>query len=434
MIARHTIVRGVAGCLLLIVLASCAAAGGTTATPAPTVAANSASGGTTLLLWHGWFGTKLQTLSRLVDRFTARHPDSRVFLQAMPLATFDGDLRAAAATGTGPHLALIPNSWIGALADAGVVGPLDDTFPPAEQRSLLPVTLSGAQMRGQDGLQHLYGLPISFDTLALYYNTANILATPGDTTELINSAHGLSNPDPASPVWGLALNLSLDNTIGYLYAFGGRVFDDEGRLVLATAGRAGTEQWLNWLLKLNSDQQLLARADSSIQVDRALKNGGVLMTFDWSHQSAVYRSLWGDRMGVAPLPRLSETDQPPRPYVVSDVLAINVRVGAAERQAAVEFLRFMIGDDAQRELLGSGLQPARGDLALNGDGSLLAAARAFRSQAEQGLPMPNSTTRDIVWQELKLMQQRVLLGLASPRDALTETDGRLRERLKLAQP
>jgi len=428
--ARRIIVRGVAACLLLVLLSSCTLAGTPTATPQPTPSVTAANNGVTLLLWHGWFGAKLQTLSRLVDRFNEQHPNGRVLLQAVSLSTFGADLRAASLAGSGPHIVLMPNSWIGGLTDANVLRPLDDAFTPAEQQSLLPVTLSGAQARDGTGTQRLYGLPISFDTLALYYNTANILATPSDTAALINSAHGLSDPNATPPVWGLAVNLSLDNTIGYLYAFGGRIFDDQGQLVLAGAGRAGTEQWLNWLLKLNADQQLLTHADSSIQIDRELKNNHVLMTFDWSHQLGVYRSLWGEHLGVAPLPRLSETDQPPRPYIVSEVLAINSRASAAERRAATEFLRFMISADTQRELLASGIQPTRTDVTLTGDAPQIAAARAFRKQAEQGQPMPNSTTRDIVWQELKLMQQHVLSGLASPPDAVSETDGRLREKLK----
>lgn len=434
MIARRTIVRGVAVCLLIVLLSACTTTAAPTPTPPSATAAPAASNGLTLLLWHGWYGTKLQSLTRLVDRFNEQHPDGRVLLQAMPLANFERDVRAGALAGGGPHMVLIPNSWLGGLAGAGILRPLDDAITPAEQRALLPVTIAGSQARDSSGDQRLYALPISYDTLALYYNTANILATPADTTALINSAHGLSAPSATPPMWGLALNLSLDSTLGYLYAFGGRIFDDQGQLALGEAGRAGTEQWLSWLLKLNADQQLLTRADSSIQVDRELKNNHVLMTFDWAHQAATYRSLWGDHMGVAPLPRLSETDQPPRPYVVSDVLAINGRASVAERRAALEFLRFMISADAQRELLTSGVQPARADLPLDGDGPILAAARAFRQQAAQSLPMPNDATRDIVWQELKLMQQHVLSGLATPHDAVSETDSRLREKLKLAKP
>ena len=174
----------------------------------------------------------------------------------------------------------------------------------------------------------------------------------------------------------MALNLSVENTIGYLYAAGGQIFDDDGKLVLGSAGRAGAERWLGWLAQLKDDKQLLARADSSIEVDRELKDGHVLMTFDWAHQLGFYRSLWGENLGVAQLPLLSATKQPPAPYVRSDVLAINSRASAAEREAALAFLRFMAGADAQHALLLSDLQPALADLPLAG------------SDLEAGRPWP----------------------------------------------
>jgi ABC-type glycerol-3-phosphate transport system substrate-binding protein len=415
---------------LLVVLSACAPAG--TASPPPATAQANASGSVTLLLWHGWGGAQRMALGRLVDRFNERHPNGRVLLQAMPLATMASDLRTAVAAGSGPHIILIPNSWVGGLAGAGALRSLDDLIAESEQAALLPATIGGARARDHTGAAHLYGLPISFDTLALYYNTANILTPPDDTTKLLAAAHGLS--DPGAPRWGLALNLSVDSTIGYLYAFGGRVFDDDGKLALGGAGRSGAEKWLNWLLKLSGDVQLRAHAGSSIAVDRDVKYGRVLMTFDWAHQIAVYRNLWPDNLGVAPLPRLTETGQPPRPYVKSDLLAINARVGPSERAAAVEFLRFMISDEAQAELLRADLQPARHDLKLAGDDPRIAVAQAFRAQAEQGLPLPNGPGRGAVDEELRIMIERVLGDQAGPADAVTEADQRLREKLKLPGP
>jgi ABC-type glycerol-3-phosphate transport system substrate-binding protein len=122
----------------------------------------------------------------------------------------------------------------------------------------------------------------------------------------------------------------------------------------------------------------------------------------------------------------------PRPYVRTDVLAINSLVGASERDAAVRFLRFMIGEEAQAALIQSDMQPASRALALTGDSPQIAAAQVFRAQAEQGLPMPNANTRAFVEQEIRRMQRQALLGLATPADAVAEADRRLRERLEPA--
>jgi ABC-type glycerol-3-phosphate transport system substrate-binding protein len=386
------------------------------------------------VLWHGWSGSPRQALSRLVARFNRQNPNGRISLQAVPLTTFDADLRAALNYGGGPHLLLIPNTWVGSLAERDALLPLDD-LAAGEQRALLPAAVGGARAPGGDGAEHLYALPLSFDTLALYYNKANVLTPPADTADLINSAHGLS--DPNAPRWGLAINLSLENTIGYLYAAGGRVFADDGSVALDGAGAAGAEQWLAWLLQLQNDPRLLARADSSIQIDRALKDGQALMALDWSHQIGLYRSLWGDNLGVATLPRLSSTDAAPQPYVKSDVLAINSRSSAAEREAALAFLRYMVGAEAQAELLQGNLQPARADLKLDTvDPVAAAAAQAFREEATHGLPMPNSAAREreIVRRELALMHRQVLRGEATPADAVADAARRLREQLPMPSP
>jgi arabinogalactan oligomer/maltooligosaccharide transport system substrate-binding protein len=431
MIARPAMFRGVLFCVLLIWLSGCVP---TASTPQQdsTQLPNATNEQVTLVLWHGWGGTDQLVLNRLVDRFNELHPQGRVLPQAMPLATLSGDLRTAVAAGSGPHIVLLPNSWIGSLANSGILYQLDQLISTSERDVLLPSTIGGAQAPDREGTTRLYGLPISYDTLALYYNSANLLVAPETTADLINSAHGLS--DPNAPRWGLALNLSVDNTIGYLYAFGGRVFDQQGQLVLGSEGQAGTEQWLDWLQTLNEDPLLYAQVGNSIAVDRNIKNGQVLITFGWAHQLPVYRSLWRDHLGVAPLPRLSETGAAPQPYVKSDVLAVNARVGTSELNAALEFLRFMIEVDAQRDLLEANLQPARQDLSLNGDESYLVAARAFRQQAEQGLPFPNSTSRTLVEDELRIMVERVLMQQNSPSDAVYEADERLREKLKLPKP
>ena len=417
--------------ILLILLTGCVL----TSFPAPSLVPTDVTknGGTaTLVFWNGWSTTDRQVLNRLVARFNMQQAARRIVVQAVPLATFGNELRGQLEIGNGPDIMLMPNTWIGNLAESGALLSLDDWISPSERQQLLSATVASARGRGSDGAEHLYGLPMSFDTLALYYNTANVLTPPADTADLLALAHGLSDPGATPPRWGLAYNLALDTTIGYFYAMGGRVFDEQGKLVLGSVGRAGTERWLTWLLQLSSDERQFARAGSSIQFDRQLTNNSALMAFDWAHQLTFYRSLWGNNLGVAPLPRLTETGNLPQPYVRSDVLAISSRLGTDERQAAIDFLRFMVSEAAQRELLRNNIQPTYQDLNLDQsdlDQSQARAAPIFRQQAEQGIPVPYGSPRrrNLVRQELEQMLQQVLLHGVSPTDAVTETDQRLRE-------
>jgi ABC-type glycerol-3-phosphate transport system substrate-binding protein len=419
-------------CLLLIILTSCATSNQQSTTPVSTAPANIGDGGVTLTLWHGWSGAKRQTLNRLVDEYNRRHPNGRILALSAPLSTFIDNMRDDTAHGAGPHLMLIHSGWIGELAQMNVLLPLDAVVSAAEREKLLPVTLAGAQAR-TDTEPQLYGLPICFDTLALFYNTANFSEPPRTTQDMVR-AGALGDPAANPPRWGFAINLSVDTTIGYLYAFGGRVFDEEGNLTLGDAGRAGAEQWLSWQAQLNGNQQLLTRANSGADIDRALTNQQVLMTFGWANQLENYRRVWGENMGIAPLPILSETNQPPQPYVQSNVLAINSRVDDQQRRVASDFLSFMTSEASQRVLLEADIQPSRNDLPLDGDTPQVIAARVFRSQAERGQPMPNGLDRHAVRRELELMQQAVLSGRADPPTAVAEADARLRTALGLSQP
>lgn len=419
MTARQHIWHLLVTWLALLSLASCGAASpSATGGPAPPVAGAGEPARTVLVLWHAWPYPEDRALAALVERYNRSSPAVQIVLQAHSVAAITSDLATAISEGGGPHMAILKSHTLGGLAESGALMPIDGLLPDAELGRLLPAAVGAAQLTTPTA-SALYGVPITFDTLALYYNKANFAAAPpADTTALLAVARGLTDTRSDPPTWGLALNLGLDRTVGYLYAFGGRVFDDQRNLVLGLDGRAGTEAWLAWLESLHSDGRILASTDG-IAVDNALMTHAALMTFDWSHALGAYRDLWQENMGVAPLPRLSDGDRAPQPYVQSDAVVLNARIGAPERMAATKFIRYLIGAEAQADLLRAGRQPSLVSLDLASvagvEPQVRAAAAVFRGQAEQGLPMPNSRqTNEIVWGALSDMHANVLRGLLSP--------------------
>ncbi len=385
---------------------------------------------TTLIFWHAWPSPDQHILAQLVDRYNQTHPQTRIVPQAMPLASLSRELRSATLVGGGPHIVLLQNHLLGTLAQDGLVLPLDSALTEAQQAQILAPALQGAEYPDSTGTPHLYGLPLTFDTLVLYYSKASIPTPPTNTDALQRTAHRLTTTTTEPPMWGLAYTLSFDKTIGYLPAFGGAVFDDKGTLILGDSGREGTERWLAWLLSLRHDQQLLAINDS-ITVDSTLKSQKALMTIDWAHTLPVYQELWGDDLGVALLPRVAETGKAPQPYVQSTLVSLCARVSARhEQQAALDFMRYLVSHEAQRMLLKAGKQPTLVRLSLDDDTPATHYARTFRAQAQQGQPMPNRyIENEVVRDELERMQLTVLRGLATPANAVTHTNTALHERL-----
>lgn len=412
--------------LLAGVLASCS--GASAVAPVPTAQLQAPIN---LFLWHGWGGAQARTLTLLVDSYNRSQGAVRVVPQRAPLSTMIDDLHSASAAGSGPHLLLLPSRWVGQLAADALVLPLDAYVPAAVQQRLLAQALAGARVAGADGQARLYGLPISVDTMALYYNRANFSEPPPDTDTMFSIARALSEPDANPPRWGMAYNLSLDATAGYLYAFGGRVFDEQGTLVLGTTGRSGTEQWLTWLLTLSRDQQLLAVADS-VQVSQNVAASQALMTIDWAHNITTYQQLWGEQLGVAPLPPLSGNNAVPTPYVTAEVAVVNVRASARERDAALEFAQFLLRTAAQQELWKTGRLPALNAIegaadAWPGYDQLL----ALHGQAQAGIPALNDPRALTVERVLRQMQRDVLRGLATPSDAVSQAVVSLERELPL---
>lgn len=419
-------------CVFIVGIVGCSSSANIVATPTP---ANipGMERRVTLVLWHAWPSPEQHTLARLVHRYNQSHPSTQVLPQAMPIASLTSELRAATRAGSGPHLVILQSHTIGALAEENVLLALDDVLTTSSPLDhLLPTAVSASEAYDSEGTAHLYGLPLTFDTLALYYRTVDLATPPADMETVLTHAHDLTDMTTQPPIWGLAYTLSLDKTIGYLYAFGGRVFDDEGNLVLGSEGREGTERWLTWLTTLRQDEQILAvPVSDSIAVDSTLRAQTALMTIDWAHALPSYTILWGDTLGIHPLPHLTTAEQAPQPYVQSDVLAMNARVvDTDEQQAALDFMNYLLSEEAQRALLEVGKQPTLLHLDLDGNTQELEVARVFREQALQGRAIPNSPIiNSIVREELERMQVAVLRGLSSPADAVTHTDAVLRERL-----
>ncbi len=434
MINRQHIFLILIVCLLLMPLAACGTSTSTveSAVPAATPVRDEPI---TLFLWYAWPSPEQQTFAALIDQYNRSQPLIQVIPQAKPLVSLGNEIRAATLAGGGPHLLLLQSHTLGMFVQDGLLLPLDQLVPAGDRDNLFPATLAGAHVRNATGENVLYGLPITYDTLALYYNKANIDIPPSNTDTLLSNARGLTDATTAPPVWGLAYNLSLDKTIGYMYAFGGRIFNEDGQLVLGNEGRIGVERWLEWLLTLRRDTQLLAVNDS-IVVDSALKSRQALMTIDWAHALPSYAALWGDNLGVAPLPRLSATNRDPQSYVQSDVLSINARVNDQdEQQAALNVMRYLLDNESQQALLEAGKQPARRNLRLDSVEQYNQAARAFRIEVTHGQSMPNDQrVATVVWDELERMQMKVLRGLETPTDAVTAADEALRQRLEGASP
>jgi len=322
------------------------------------------------------------------------------------------DYKAAVLAGGSPDLVLLAeNRWIGPLAEQKLVLDITSRITSTEQAAFQPTALDGARFN-----QKLYGLPLTLDLPVLYYNRANISeALPDSTAEWLAAARSFTTDTNQ----GLAYNLSLYFTQPYASAFDAQFFDQSGEVVLGTTSFTPTLEWLTWVRDLSSDQLLLARDDNRM-INRAIQQNTALMTIDWARNLPDYRQVWGDNVGVRPLPRLSQTAKEPQPYVRSSVLALNPRSAEAQQNAAFEVMRFLTGPTAQAELRSIGLPTVRRDLA---EADLV--QTQIELAASRGAAWPTSIRFNNSWDTLAAMLRNVLNG-AAIESTIAEADRRLR--------
>lgn len=298
----------------------------------------------TLTLWHSWSGAKLDALNFLARRYEQANPNVRIRLVAQPATDLVREYTMQVADESAPQLLLVRNRYLGELAGGQYIAPLDNTFGAGTLDDLLPQTIDGARVDGK-----LYGVPLSFDTLVMFYDRRRVAAAPATITDTLTLNTALPDSPQQPRPRSLGYYLSLDTTLPYLHAFGGTLFNDAQQPAFAAQYRDATVQWLQWLTDLQKHEQVIVSSDYNA-VDAFVQRGEVLAVIDWAHRRNNYAQLWGSNaVGVAPLPTLDNA-RLPQPLVLADVLSVNTVITPEQRAAAEQFLQYMIEESVQQTL------------------------------------------------------------------------------------
>lgn len=395
-------------------LAACA-----TATPVPiaTATPEAPSNPTTIVVWHAFGGSDEFLYTDILQSIAAANGFT-VVVQRMPISSMLADVTAAWSNGKGPHLVLVNNTQAIALAERGLSLQLDALVAaPRRDAITLPVrdTTRYTDATGKTGW---YGVPITYALPVLFYNRKSILQAPQTTDDMLIMARSLHNP----PDWGLGADITVDMFGGYLTGFDGAVFDANTQVILGTSGRAGTERWLGWLAALNADPDVLTRLNGIFEIERTVGAGQLAMVIDSSAQRSTYQRVWGDALGVAPLPRDPSAATGPAPVLTSTALVLNRRLDAREVRAAQVIIDTLLSTERQATLAAHGFQPANRTV----DTTNIPVVADIHAAATQAVAATPLMLRYDVQHILQTAVRQVLAGVVSPTDAVTNADSQLR--------
>ena len=180
-----------------------------------------------------WWGVQADEyeMRPILDAFRAQYPNINVQYQKRNLATYESDLLDAFAAGEGPDVFSIHNSWVPKYLNKITPAPVGK-FQIAQFKREFLDTVSVDFVRGTD----VYGIPLSVDTLALYYNkdimrSGGVVLPPKTWSELATAARKMTKIDASDNIttYGLAFGASGNITravdILYLLMLQGRSGD-----------------------------------------------------------------------------------------------------------------------------------------------------------------------------------------------------------------
>lgn len=371
-----------------------------------------------LVVWHAYRGAEKAAFEKVVGMFE-KSPGAKglkVSTLAIPYDAYADKISAAVPRGKGPDLFIYAQDRLGGWIEAGkTVEPIDFFVDKPVKDRLLPGMIDAMSYKGG-----LYGLPINYKMPTLIYNKDLVKAPPKTTDEMVKLAKTLTNAQ--SGRYGLAYwytNFYFHSAL--MNAFGGAVFDKDGKLVVnSPATVASLNQMMTWY----KTDAILPPEPSEALIASLFNEGKAAM---------VINGPWfvGDidkkiNFGLAPLPMVDAAKKPLRPWMTIE--GAYVAASSNKKEAAYELAKFLTTEEAGLVLAIEGRQlhtnkAIYANAKVSGDPVL----KAFRDQLDTAEPMPNRPEMTMVWSPATTAMNKIVKGNASVEAALKEAAGTMQE-------
>ena len=379
-------------------------------------------------------GEEATMLRELLWRFERHNPGIRVVLRRTPDAAdqrrqlYVQWLNAGAAD---PDVLQLDVVWTPEFAAAGWLLPLDGFAP--DTVDLFAATLAANRWHGA-----LYALPWFVDVGMLYWRTDLLEAPPASQRELVEAARHARAAGSVEygMVWQGARYEGLVTVfVEYLAAYGGRILDADGRVIVDTPEAVSALEQMVAALAVDGIVPREALTWHEEETRFAFQNGQALFMRNWPYAYPLLQDA--ERSRVAG--RFAVTTLPPREGQASGAalggsqLAINAN--SDQPDAAWAVISFLTASEQMRERAQRlGQYPPRPSL-YDGDAlehALPIAPELARAIIERAVPRPVTPVYAELSELLQLWLHRALSGQTEPADALEQAADGMRRLLERA--
>ncbi len=381
---------------------------------------------TQVVVWHAYTGAEQSALDQVVHEYNRSQHDVAVEAIAVPYGNFADKLQAAIPRGHGPDAFIFAHDPIGQWVGQGLLARLDDDPAiNAALTSLWPQTVH--PLREGDAL---WGVPLSWKSLVLFYRT-DLVAQPPTTTDdlhaLTQSLQGRRMPDGRAR-YALAYETgSFFYHAVWLHGFGGQIIPpDRGIPTLDTPEQLQALRFL---------RRLVEQRDVPEDMTAVL----VAQFFNEGRAATVINGPWfvgdiapGVPYGVAPMPRLGSTGRSASPLTSIEAGLLSARSTHPKQTRA--FLAYLAGPKGALPRLRMARQAVSEKSAWRDPvASQDPVLRAFFAQLPELVPSPKHPAMRAFWEPGEQLLRQVLRGV-DPQSALRNAQSLLQHYLAPPPP
>jgi maltose-binding protein MalE len=342
-----------------------------------------------------------------IDKWIAVFQKSNPNIQVVRQHYENEELRTkflrSSVTGDGADIVSGPNDIAGVFATAGVIQPVDGLI---DGKQFAAKSLDMTRVDGKT-----WGMPLNEGNhLILYYNKDLVKNVPANTNDLIAQAKAFTNEKQNK--YGLAFFQSEPFWfVSFLHGFGGHALQVNGKDVKVTIDTPEMQKALQFLVDLKDKDKIMPKECNVDCAKSMFLSGNALFHISGDWELLTYSEKLGNKLGIAPLPVISQTGKPMQPMLGGLFLYVNASTKDKKLEATKKFLQFLSSKQVQTRVASKlnaipATIEARADASVKNNAILNASAQA----AANAYPMPPQVEMRAAWDGMRIMVQRALSG------------------------
>jgi arabinogalactan oligomer/maltooligosaccharide transport system permease protein len=345
-----------------------------------------------LVVWHAYRGAEERALQQ-VSRAFQLESGHTVRLVPLSFAAFDAKVETAIPRGNGPDVFLAAHGNLGKWSAMGLIEPALRAEPGAHREPAVEAVTWRGRVMGQ---------PLAVKSVLLLYDPSVVSSPPRTTDELLALMEQLSAAGTPARYGLVYENATPYFHAAWMHGFGGAALDVDGNPTLNTPAQI---EALKFAKKLGEGMPLQPTGE---KVAAWVRDGHAPMVLNGPWMVAdIARPL-----AAAPLPVVSATGQPARPYLT--VEAAFVAQGTTQAEAAHQFAAFVAGPR------GAVVRQEEGGQAVTWRSVVPThpILQAQLAQAAVAIPLPTDPDVQAAWEGLARALRQVHRGVDPERAAL----------------